>query len=87
MSNFKQIMPHAEAMGYYDELLQKYKTAATKKAAITRYIKDEQSQVDSMKECLRGKDIGHYHGDLISIGHIDASERIIRSLTKLRNNL
>lgn len=80
-------MTHVEAMGIYNEMLLKYKTPSTKKAAITRCIKDEQSEVEAMKQCLRGKDIGHYHGDLISIGHIDASERIIRSLTKLRNNL
>ena len=83
MPNFRTIQPRAEVREYYQELLAKYKSKAAKKSAITRAIKDEQSDVDSMKQCLRGKHVGHYHGDLITVAHIDAAEWVVRYLNNL----
>jgi hypothetical protein len=77
----------------YQEILNDYRTTASKKATLTRCAKEVNEHIADLEQALaRGKDYGSFrggwlHGEFITDRHIEYARFELRIIAELREQL
>jgi hypothetical protein len=74
-----------ETVNYYTDELNRFKTASSKKAFLTRSKKEVQDYIDDLNWALDGR--GWLHGERVYQDHVWNQEDELRLIEKLYNKL
>lgn len=76
--------PLNETRSFIIECLNDYKTNASKKAFLTRELKQLSQFIDDVKRTV-GNSYGWLHGELFTTGHLEHYEKELQLVNELRN--